>query len=76
VDAETLPAGVTQTHISLFDGSNAGLAVDGKPIFSVQYHPEASPGPQDSHYLFTRFLNLVRKEKGIAEWPEHQAPAA
>ena len=74
VDADSLPAGVTQTHISLFDGSNAGLAVDGKPIFSVQYHPEANPGPQDSHYLFTRFLNHVRKQKGLPEQPEYQAP--
>jgi carbamoyl-phosphate synthase small subunit len=41
-----------ETHVSLFDGSNCGIAVEGKPIFSVQYHPEASPGPQDSHYLF------------------------
>ena len=65
VDTDSLPAGVTQTHVSLFDGSNAGLAVDGKPIFSVQYHPEASPGPHDSHYLFTRFLNLVRAQKGM-----------
>ncbi len=66
VETETLPAGVTETHVSLFDGSNAGLSVDGKPIFSVQYHPEASPGPRDSHYLFTRFLNLVRAQKGMA----------
>ena len=70
VDAESLPAGVTQTHISLFDGSNAGLSVDGKPIFSVQYHPEASPGPQDSHYLFTRFVNQIRGQKGMALKPE------
>jgi carbamoyl-phosphate synthase small subunit len=70
VDTESLPSGVTQTHVSLFDGSNAGLKVDGKPIFSVQYHPEASPGPHDSHYLFTRFLNLVRKQKGMEEQPE------
>jgi carbamoyl-phosphate synthase, small subunit len=76
VDAESLPTGVTQTHISLFDGSNAGLAVDGKPIFSVQYHPEASPGPRDSHYLFTRFLNHVRKQKGLPEKPEYTAPGA
>jgi carbamoyl-phosphate synthase small subunit len=76
VDAASLPAGVTQTHISLFDGSNAGLAVDGKPIFSVQYHPEASPGPKDSHYLFTRFLNQVRKQKGLPEKPEFVAPGA
>jgi len=65
VDRDTLPAGVSETHVSLFDGSNAGLAVEGKPIFSVQYHPEASPGPHDAHYLFTRFLNLVREQKGM-----------
>ena len=70
VDTESLPGGVTQTHVSLFDGSNAGLSVDGKPIFSVQYHPEASPGPHDSHYLFTRFLNLVRSQKGLPLKPE------
>ncbi|MEZ5842433.1 MAG: glutamine-hydrolyzing carbamoyl-phosphate synthase small subunit [Hyphomicrobiaceae bacterium] len=64
VDRETLPAGVKETHVSLFDGTNAGLAVEGKPIFSVQYHPEASPGPQDSHYLFTRFVNLMRANSG------------
>ncbi len=72
VETETLPAGVTQTHVSLFDGSNAGLAVEGKPIFSVQYHPEASPGPRDSHYLFTRFVNLVREQKGVEKLPESQ----
>ncbi|WMT85962.1 glutamine-hydrolyzing carbamoyl-phosphate synthase small subunit [Pelagibacterium sp. 26DY04] len=64
VDRDSLPSGVSETHVSLFDGSNAGLQVDGKPVFSVQYHPEASPGPHDSHYLFTRFLNLVREQKG------------
>ncbi|RYE79474.1 MAG: carbamoyl phosphate synthase small subunit, partial [Hyphomicrobiales bacterium] len=48
----------------------AGLSVDGKPIFSVQYHPEASPGPQDSHYLFTRFINQVRAQKGMPLKPE------
>ncbi len=74
VDTESLPAGVTQTHVSLFDGSNAGLSVDGKPIFSVQYHPEASPGPHDSHYLFTRFLNLVRSQKGLPLKPEQVKP--
>jgi carbamoyl-phosphate synthase small subunit len=73
---ESLPAGVTQTHISLFDGSNAGLSVNGKPIFSVQYHPEASPGPHDSHYLFTRFLNLVRSQKQMPVVPEHPAQVA
>lgn len=76
VDTTTLPAGVTETHKSLFDNTNCGLTVDGKPIFSVQYHPEASPGPQDSHYLFTRFLNLVRKQKGLPEEPEYVAAAA
>ena len=55
VDAETLPAGVVETHVSLFDGTNCGIRVADKPIFSVQHHPEASPGPQDSGYLFERF---------------------
>lgn len=64
VDADTFPAGVKETHVSLFDGSNCGLAVEGKPVFSVQHHPEASPGPQDSHYLFKRFLNLIKESKG------------
>jgi carbamoyl-phosphate synthase small subunit len=59
VDASTLPQGVVETHISLFDGTNCGLAVTGKPIFSVQYHPEASPGPHDSAYLFKRFAGLM-----------------
>ncbi|MDE2183531.1 MAG: glutamine-hydrolyzing carbamoyl-phosphate synthase small subunit [Alphaproteobacteria bacterium] len=59
VDADSLPAGVVETHVSLFDGSNCGLRVDGKPVFSVQYHPEASPGPMDSHYLFQRFVDAV-----------------
>ena len=71
VDTASLPPGVTETHVSLFDGSNAGLRVEGKPIFSVQYHPEASPGPHDSHYLFTRFLNQVREQKGLTLKPEH-----
>ena len=55
VDSQTLPEGVRETHVSLFDGSNCGIAMDGRPVFSVQYHPEASPGPQDSYYLFERF---------------------
>ena len=59
VDRNSLPANVQETHVSLFDGSNAGLAVTGKPIFSVQHHPEASPGPQDSHYLFARFVGMM-----------------
>jgi carbamoyl-phosphate synthase small subunit len=63
VDAATLPKGVTETHSSLFDGSNCGIALDGKPVFSVQYHPEASPGPQDSHYLFERFAAAMDANK-------------
>ena len=59
VDMETLPNGVTATHQSLFDGTLEGLKVEGKPIFSVQYHPESSPGPHDSHYLFERFVELM-----------------
>ncbi len=55
VDAQTLPDGVVETHVSLFDGSNCGIRVADRPIFSVQHHPEASPGPQDSFYLFERF---------------------
>ncbi|MCB1330860.1 MAG: gamma-glutamyl-gamma-aminobutyrate hydrolase family protein, partial [Maritimibacter sp.] len=55
VDSQTLPAGVTETHVSLFDGSNCGIAMENRPVFSVQYHPEASPGPMDSYYLFERF---------------------
>ncbi|SEH64789.1 carbamoyl-phosphate synthase small subunit [Rhizobium tibeticum] len=64
VDTKSLPDGIEETHVSLFDGTNCGLRVAGKPIFSVQHHPEASPGPQDSHYLFRRFINLVRQKKG------------
>ena len=61
VDVATLPEGVTESHKSLFDGTNSGLAVEGKPIISVQHHPEASPGPQDSFYLFERFAALMAK---------------
>jgi carbamoyl-phosphate synthase small subunit len=60
VDRETLPKGVSETHVSLFDGTNAGIALEGQPVFSVQYHPEASPGPMDSHYLFGRFVDAVK----------------
>ncbi|MGH1417490.1 MAG: glutamine-hydrolyzing carbamoyl-phosphate synthase small subunit [Hyphomicrobiaceae bacterium] len=70
VDGASLPAGVEETHISLFDQSNCGIRVVGKPVFSVQYHPEASPGPEDSHYLFTRFANLMAERKGIAPTAE------
>ena len=66
LDKDSLPKGVEQTHVSLFDGSNCGIALKGKPVFSVQYHPEASPGPRDSHYLFTRFVDAIRKAKAAA----------
>ncbi|WEX11224.1 glutamine-hydrolyzing carbamoyl-phosphate synthase small subunit [Chelativorans sp. AA-79] len=64
VDSDSLPDGVEETHVSLFDGSNCGISLVGRPVFSVQHHPEASPGPQDSHYLFRRFANLIREKKG------------
>lgn len=60
VEAESLPANARETHVSLFDGSNAGLELTDKPAFSVQYHPEASPGPQDSFYLFERFVGMMK----------------
>jgi len=63
VDVKTLPANVTPTHVSLFDGSNEGLACTDRPAFSVQYHPEASPGPSDSHYLFKRFVDLMAADR-------------
>ena len=63
VDSQTLPAGVTETHVSLFDGSNCGIAMADRPVFSVQYHPEASPGPQDSYYLFERFADAMQVRK-------------
>ncbi len=61
INRDTLPKDVNETHVSLFDGSNCGIALEGKPVFSVQYHPEASPGPQDSHYLFEHFAKLMKK---------------
>ena len=64
VDSNSLPQGVEETHVSLFDGSNCGLSLTGKPVFSVQYHPEATPGPQDSHYLFRRFADMIHARKG------------
>ena len=63
VDRATLPGHVEETHVSLFDGSNCGIALKDRPVFSVQYHPEASPGPRDSHYLFDRFVALMRDKR-------------
>lgn len=62
VDSQTLPEGVIETHISLFDGSNCGIRLADRPVFSVQYHPEASPGPQDSYYLFERFAEAMKQK--------------
>ena len=59
VDANSLPENVEETHVSLFDGSNCGIQLKGKPVFSVQHHPEASPGPRDSFYLFERFAKAL-----------------
>ncbi|MBU2339727.1 MAG: carbamoyl phosphate synthase small subunit, partial [Alphaproteobacteria bacterium] len=59
VDGDSLPAGVEQTHVSLFDGTNCGIAITDKRAFGVQYHPEASPGPQDSFYLFEKFVGML-----------------
>jgi carbamoyl-phosphate synthase small subunit len=63
VDPKTLPANAQETHISLFDGTNCGIKLTDRPAFSVQQHPEASPGPQDSHYLFDRFIEMMRANR-------------
>jgi len=63
VERESLPAAVEETHVSLFDGTNAGIAMKDKPVFSVQHHPEASPGPTDSLYVFQRFADLMDKAR-------------
>jgi carbamoyl-phosphate synthase small subunit len=63
VDAASLPESAVPTHVSLFDGSNCGLMLKDRPAFSVQHHPEASPGPRDSHYLFDRFVALMEAER-------------
>jgi len=65
VDSQTLPDGVLETHVSLFDGSNCGIRMADRPVFSVQYHPEASPGPQDSVYLFERFAEAMRLRRVV-----------
>jgi carbamoyl-phosphate synthase small subunit len=65
VDNTALPEDVVETHVSLFDGSNCGISIRGKRAFGVQYHPEASPGPQDSFYLFERFVEMM-KEGAVA----------
>ena len=70
VDPASLPSGVQQTHENLFDHSNEGIAVEGRPIFSVQYHPEASPGPHDASYLFARFRDLLRKAASAPKDPK------
>ncbi|MFI0394786.1 glutamine-hydrolyzing carbamoyl-phosphate synthase small subunit [Paracoccus jiaweipingae] len=64
VDSQTLPEGVIETHVSLFDGSNCGIRMADRPVFSVQYHPEAAPGPQDSAYLFQRFADAMAARRG------------
>jgi carbamoyl-phosphate synthase small subunit len=64
VDRDTLPDFAEETHVSLFDGSNCGIALTDRPAFSVQHHPEASPGPRDSHYLFRRFVEMMEKVRG------------
>jgi carbamoyl-phosphate synthase small subunit len=73
VSREDLPTGLKETHVSLFDGSNAGLALEGRPVFSVQHHPEASPGPHDALPLFERFAGLMRTARARRGAP---SPAA
>jgi carbamoyl-phosphate synthase small subunit len=64
VDSSSLPEGVEETHVSLFDGSNCGLRLKNRPVFSVQYHPEASPGPRDTRHLFRRFVEMMDGVRG------------
>jgi carbamoyl-phosphate synthase small subunit len=66
VDRASLPANAVETHVSLFDQTNEGLRLTDAPAYSVQYHPEASPGPQDSHYLFRRFVELMERQRAGA----------
>jgi len=67
VEENSIPSNVNITHLSLFDKSIEGIELKNKPVFSVQYHPEASPGPQDSKYLFNKFINYIAKEKKYAK---------
>jgi carbamoyl-phosphate synthase small subunit len=71
LDRNSLPPHVQETHISLFDGSNCGIALNDQPCFSVQYHPEASPGPHDSHYLFDRFIEMMRAYRALKDGTSH-----
>ena len=81
VEREGMPDNVRETHVSLFDGSNCGIELTDRPAFSVQYHPEASPGPQDSFYLFQRFVSSIRRRRDmrnifIAASRDRRGPAA
>jgi carbamoyl-phosphate synthase small subunit len=70
VDTASLPANARETHRSLFDDSNCGLELTDHPAFSVQHHPEASPGPRDSHYLFARFVHMMETAKCASMNPD------
>ncbi|MEM9123417.1 MAG: glutamine-hydrolyzing carbamoyl-phosphate synthase small subunit [Pseudomonadota bacterium] len=76
VDTGSLPAGVEETHVSLFDGTNCGLAAHGGRVFSVQFHPEASPGPHDAHGLFAQFAEATRRSQAERSDTSSGQPAA
>ena len=73
VDSQSLPSGVVETHTSLFDGSNCGIRMEERPVYSVQHHPEASPGPQDSFYLFERFADAMAADRRPRRTPMARA---